>query len=252
MKYAELLQGLGELVFPPRCTVCQGILPPGRSTAFCVNCRRGFEPVESPLCRVCGRILFTGTGNDSLCGGCLRRPPAYTVARSMVRYKSSVRSLVHQLKYGKDLTVLRGISEIVRCFDMQIFSRADLVMPVPLHPVRLRKRGWNQSVILAELFFPENKNRLRVDWLVKLENTEEQTGLSGKRRRLNLKSVFALGKKAQPRGSVICLVDDVFTTGTTVHECSKVLRRAGAKEILVLTLARADVPGRDWQSGGDR
>ena len=242
MKCIYMLKAIQDLVYPPCCAACSRILPTVHPSAFCPGCWNDIEWVESPLCRLCGRAFNKKAGEDSFCGQCLRVPPAYTMARSVVHYTQPVKKLIHQLKYGKNLSALQGIFELAGYIDRGRFSEVDYILPVPLHIDRLRRRGWNQSILLAQQFFPEKKKKIKVDWLIKKENSPEQTGLSGAKRRLNLKTAFALGRKAQLGSSIICLVDDVFTTGTTVDECSRVIRRAGAKEILVLTLTRADVP----------
>lgn len=114
----------------------------------------------------------------------------------------------------------------------------DLIVPVPLHPQRLKERGLNQSVALARLFFPGSLRHLHPDVLVRKRNTPAQTSLNGLARRKNLRGAFAVAENALVQGRTVCLVDDVYTTGTTVSECSRTLLQAGAREVVVLTLAR--------------
>ncbi len=240
MKLFNYTVGFLDLIYPPRCAVCEVILVPGLYKSLCSSCISQLDWLSTPLCRICGRGFKNKSGGDSICGECLRKPPTYSLARSVFHYTPQLQILIHKLKFKKDLSVLPGISELISVFDMSRFGAVDYILPVPLHIKRLRERGWNQALTLAKLFFPVNDGRLKLDWLIRKEYTVEQTTLSGTERRENLKTAFAVVPKAQLAGAVVCLIDDVLTTGTTVEECSKVLAAAGAKEILILTLARAD------------
>lgn len=113
-------------------------------------------------------------------------------------------------------------------------------MPVPLHVTRLRERGFNQAHLLARAFFPQQTNRIEATLLERTKKTEPQTRMSGAERRKNLKNAFRVNKPAMVFGKTVVLVDDVFTTGTTVNECARTLLRGGAKEVQVLTLARVE------------
>ena len=114
----------------------------------------------------------------------------------------------------------------------------DLILPVPLHPRRLRGRGFNQALTLARFLLPARRGRIHPDLLRRSRWTDPQVSLSGKARRQNLANVFCLNDPEQVRGRIILLVDDVFTTGTTINECAKTLRQAGAAQVEALTLAR--------------
>jgi ComF family protein len=118
--------------------------------------------------------------------------------------------------------------------------KPDLVLPVPLHIKRLRRRGFNQASLLAVSFFPEEKKKIKNTILFRKRETVPQTGLNGSLRRKNIKNAFFVEAPEQVKGKNIVLIDDVFTTGTTVNECAKVLVKAGAKQVDVLTLARAE------------
>ena len=114
----------------------------------------------------------------------------------------------------------------------------DIIMPVPLHPERLRLRGFNQSLVLARIFYKEQNKKIDCHNLVRIRNTRAQIKLKGDERRKNLNNAFSLIRPEQVREKKIVIIDDVFTTGTTVEECSRILRQAGAAEVQVLTLAR--------------
>jgi ComF family protein len=179
---------------------------------------------------------------NQLCGECLRSPPPYCLARSMVRYEPAVRKLIQRLKYAGDTSVIPGLAEIIGCCDLTVFADCQWILPVPLHIDRHRRRGLNQATILAHLFFPEQEQRVRPDWLIRVRNTPAQTTLGGIERRKNLAGAFQVRPGGLPESAVVCLVDDVFTTGTTVGECAGALQRHGGIEVKVLTLARAGAP----------
>lgn len=147
-------------------------------------------------------------------------------------------SLLHRLKYQGDTSVLSALREIIGRRDSFCLQEQDRIIPVPLHVSRLRQRGFNQSLVLAKLFFPNQKDLIQVDTLTRIRHTIPQTGLDGIARRKNLHQAFIVRFPERVRGRKIVLVDDVFTTGTTVAECSRMLLRAGADEVRVLTLAR--------------
>jgi ComF family protein len=115
----------------------------------------------------------------------------------------------------------------------------DIIIPVPLHKNRLRKRGFNQAVVLAELLFKEEKRKIRYSVLVRKVDTPAQAGLSGQARRKNLKNVFVVEKSAEVAEKTALILDDVYTTGTTTQECAKVLKAAGCRRVEVLTICRA-------------
>jgi ComF family protein len=169
----------------------------------------------------------------------LLAPPPFQIARSVVRYEAAVRQLIQKLKYAGDTSVLAAISALIDRGDLSEFADCHWIIPVPLHIKRHRFRGLNQATILAALFFPQKKNVIRPDWLIRTRNTKAQTKLGGVERRKNLVGAFDIRASNELKGSVVCLVDDVYTTGTTVAECAKTLSLAGVEETRVLTLARA-------------
>ena len=243
MRICQLLAGLGDLLYPLQCSICSKLLGYQHQSVICEQCYKDIVWISSPLCRRCGKAFTKKSGGDSLCGVCLQKPPAYTLARSVVSYTPPIQKLVQGLKYSKDLSVLAGISELIHQFHLTEYRGIDYILPVPLHFKRLQQRGWNQATILSKLFFPQAKQRVLLNLLIRKENTAAQTRLSGVQRRRNLHKAFMVQSRIDLSGTVVCLVDDVFTTGTTVEECSKVLMAAGVAKVLVLTFARADLHG---------
>jgi ComF family protein len=240
----QLVQDFMNLLFPPLCAVCRMRLDACRQPSLCRRCSGSIRYLLQPTCRVCGMELAGETDRDHLCGECLLTPPPFDLARSLVRYEPAVRQLVQRLKYAGDTSVARGISQIIRGGDLSDFADCDWIIPVPLHVARHRRRGLNQATILASLFFPHKTELIRADWLIRTRHTIAQTSLGGIARRKNLAGAFAVRNDKHLEGAMICLVDDVYTTGTTVGECARALGRHGARVVKVLTLARVAVPQR--------
>lgn len=248
MMLSRIVRSCMDILFPPGCTVCGARLSGDEQGSFCPECRPGIRRLVPPLCRICGIEVGGADGCSPLCGECLRRPPPYSIARSVVRYEREIQQLVHKLKYSGDLSVLPGISELIGRHDMSEFADVDCIVVVPLHLKRLRRRGFNQAAVLAGLFFADRRSLIKADWLVRTRNTVPQTKLGRTARRKNLRGAFGARVTSNFPGAMVCLVDDVFTTGTTVRECSQVILQKGAVDVKVLTFARVNVPhrGRPW------
>lgn len=238
----DLIVGGMDILFPRRCAACGKKLFEKSGRKMCGDCRSDITFLHQPLCRICGMEFVGDREWNHICGACLREPPPFLLARSVVRYSAVVQRLLYGLKYGADTSVLPGIVEIIAQFDITPFDHCDYVIPVPLYLKRLRRRGLNQSVLLAKLIFPEkNQSKLKTGVLIRTRNTAPQTTLDGVKRRKNLKGAFVMAKNAELNQKAICLVDDVFTTGTTVSECSRVLCSHGAREVKIITLTRAEM-----------
>ncbi len=226
-----------DLLFPLSCTICS-LATSAPGSALCADCLEDVRLISSPLCTVCGLGMRNSTVGDHLCGSCLRKRPPFHSARAVAHYQEPVSTLLHNLKYQGDMSVLPALQAVVDLLPGMSIGEDDRIIPVPLHVRRLRARGFNQAKLLAELFFPENKNQILLDCLERSKHTEPQTKLDGVARRKNLRSAFAVHEAEQIKERTVFLVDDVLTTGTTVAECSKVLLAAGAGSVKVLTVAR--------------
>ena len=190
-------------------------------------------------CLACKRQLERGR-LPQICDDCLLDHFAFDRARAMFLYQEPVKSLLLSFKFGGRLTGLATLGALTKQAGVDtLFSEPDLVLPVPLHIRRLRSRGFNQSLLLARTCFPAWRHKIYPDILLRMYATTPQTRLSGKARRTNLNGAFAVPDPQKIKGKRILLIDDIFTTGSTLHECAKILRQAGAKHIDAFTLARA-------------
>lgn len=233
-----LFQACKELLFPSHCLACKRQLPCRELPLFCCDCLARIKFVNPPVCTCCG-TPFPG-GRNHYCGHCLTRPYGFQSARSAVLYDEPVAPLISNLKFRGDLSCLSTLTTIAKNSPgFRELSVPDIIIPIPLHIKRLRKRGFNQALIIAESLFPDNRSKIQPELLIRNRATPPQTGLSGSRRRKNLKNAFSAKRPQIVSGKKILLIDDVLTTGSTVDECSRILSRSGAGIIEVFTLARA-------------
>jgi ComF family protein len=234
----RLCKALLDLLLPSFCLACKRPLGPAPELLFCPDCLAGIHCIASPLCPCCGRVYLKATGGDHHCGPCLATQKHFSRARAIFLYEEPVKEVIHRFKYQGKTACLPTFAGFARNLPLMAeMEGVDWIVPVPLHPSRLRERGFNQALLLARAFFPKDR-RVVSDILTRIRPTAPQTSFNGAARRTNLKNAFGVVKPHRLAGKNILLVDDVFTTGTTVNECARVLKKAGAAEVLVLTLAR--------------
>jgi ComF family protein len=185
-------------------------------------------------------MAATGCTLGSGCVQWLAYQPPCRQARSCFRYAGPISVLLQRLKFQHDTGAAALLGQLARRYGPDIDSRDyDTIIPVPLHPHRLRQRGLNQSSVLAHSFFPEARSKIDTQTMIRVRNTMAQTSLDGQARRSNLFGAFEIAAGRSVRGVSVCLIDDVFTTGTTALECVRTLSRAGAAGVDVWTVARA-------------
>ncbi|TAJ22427.1 MAG: ComF family protein [Nitrospirae bacterium] len=230
-----------HLVLPVDCASCGAALADDPVPFFCRQCWADIRPLTGPTCPRCGRpfassVTLTHSPNY-LCSTCRLRRPAYTGAWSLYPYTPPLQDAIRLFKYRGKVILADALGDLMVAAWAQ-HPAIDLMMPVPLHPARLREREFNQSLLLADRLHRRLSIPLSYDNLVRLRRTEPQTELSRTARLANLRKAFAVLRPDEVKGKRIVLVDDVMTTGTTVNECAKALRKAGAADIYVGTLAR--------------
>ena len=234
----SLFEAMKDLLFPPQCLGCKRRLDSSRPPLFCSDCGSGLAFIRSPCCTCCG-IPFT-SGGDHLCGDCLAGLHAFDLARSLLYYRPPASDLIRSLKFSGNLSGIATLKALMAHAKLlETFAEPDIIVPIPLHVRRLRERGFNQALIIAKGCLPDWKGKIETGLLLRHRLTPPQSLLSGKERRSNLKNVFSLADPGRVGGAKVLLVDDVYTTGSTVNECSKILRRAGAERIEIMTLARS-------------
>jgi len=241
------LDALLSVTLAPRCAACASVLNAPLAGPICATCWGQVRAVALPLCRVCGDALPSWRVISlplELCPRCRRRRGAVDAARAGGHYEGSLRGILHAFKYEGRRGLAAPLAAIMREAGADLLADADAVVPVPLHPWRRMRRGFNQADELARrLGVPT----LRV--LSRTRATPPQTGLSAGARRRNVRRAFTLSpftSRAKARrlieGAVVVLIDDVRTTGATLEACAVTLKAAGAREVRALTVARATLP----------
>ena len=216
---------------------------------LCPTCTSRFLPVGSPQCSRCGMVFESRQGEDHVCGECLDSPKRFQIARSAGIYKDTLMAVIHCFKYKGKTQLARPLGALLFTAFINFWDKMsmDLIVPVPLHVNKMRIRGFNPSFLLvkdwvriAECLHVELPDiPIDINALERRRWTEPQTGLGRKERLANIKNAFHIRNGSKITGKRILLVDDVYTTGATVNECTKVLLKGGAGHVDVLTLARA-------------
>jgi len=217
---------------PPRCAGCDGLL--ARGVSFCVECRTTLLPVQEPLCPVCGV-----PGSRGRCASCVRRPPSFERARAGYLWGGELARAVRRFKYGPRLELASPLGHLLKARFPRLRD-AEALVTVPLSRSGLRRRGFDQVVELVRAARRAGAELPPVlpDVLRRVGRRPPQASLTlAGRRRL---PVSAFRVRRPVRGLSLLLVDDVMTTGATVRACSTALRRAGARSVSVITLARVE------------
>jgi ComF family protein len=243
---SERIERLVDWLYPPRCRACGNWIHGPDSNYFCARCRPQIRLVSHPLCTICGRPFLDTSGEDHPCATCLLRAPDYLWARAWACYpreellEHPLRQVVQKFKYGRKVSLGKPLGRLMArgCQSFLKECFVDVIIPVPLHPGRLRWRGFNQSLLLAQEIGRAYEVPVDAFILQRIRETQPQTQLSEEERRRNVRGAFNVNPKKSIAEKSILLIDDVYTSGATVNECSRVLLRADAKEVFVLTLAR--------------
>lgn len=233
-----VIRGVSDVVFPPVCVHCRNLVEDSPYRYICARCARQINLVHAPHCSTCGHPFFGEVEGERMCPHCVGLNPAFREGRTAVLLKGPMRALVHELKYHRGLHVLEDIETIFRAApELLDWVRHAVVVPVPLHPRKERERGYNQCDLLASALVSAAGSETKVEkLLVRVADTVSQTHHDRKTRLANLKNAFALTRGAAiTPGQHYILIDDVFTTGSTLNSCSLVLRRAGCLNLDVIT-----------------
>lgn len=236
---ARLATIVRDLVYPPSCAHC-GIRIAAHG-ALCPECWTSIRFIERPFCEVLGTPFPFDHGTRALSPEAIANPPAFDRLRSVATHDGIVRELVHSLKYRDRIDLAPVIARWMVRAGAPELAACDAVLAVPLHRSRLFTRKFNQSAELARHIARSTGKPFLASTVLRVKRTARQVGLSANARADNVRGAFAIGsgRDADVFGRRLVLIDDVFTTGATVSAVARVLKRAGAADVTVLTFARA-------------
>ncbi len=239
----KLGEELLELIFPPVCLLCER---PGREV-ICASCREQFALIELPYCVRCGKSLPESAVAETVCGQCRQSPPQFDGTRAVGLHSATLREAVLRFKFARRQRLAEPLAELLaERVRMEQTDPGGLpwesltgVVPVVLHPRRRNWRGFDQAVLLSRRLASLADLPCREQVLVRSKDTAPQIGLTPPQRRTNMKDAFAVPQPEAVAGESLLLIDDVYTTGSTLNEAAKVLHWAGAESVWALTVTRA-------------
>jgi ComF family protein len=233
----KVLKKILEVIFPSHCISCSEIV--SSDGLFCDQCFPKLEFISDPKCQICSYPFEVELKHlPPFCGTCLAKKPNYHKVLTIYRYNETIAKSLSALKYSDQTFLAKKFSRILFTNFKEEIANCDIICAVPLHKKRLKERKFNQAVLIAKNL---SKDKFIPDLLWRLVNTAAQVKLKKKEREKNLKKAFLVNKKYHKliKGKKILLLDDVMTTGATVNNCAKTLKKFGAKEIIILTVAKA-------------
>jgi ComF family protein len=242
-----LLRNVFSVLFPSDCRLCRTPLNNISRIPVCAECLAAIEPTRAPQCVICGDRLPSAQllVGDGRCHGCRDFEPEFARAMSFGEYEGGLRGLIHLLKYESVLPVASVLGDMMAGTIGELLpgcgDSPPLVIPVPLHKSKRSDRGFNQAELIARAAVKQLPKRLELATgvLVRQRATISQVGLTREQRIENMRDAFRVRDRQRVRGATVILVDDVMTTGTTLSECARVLKEAGAKRAFAATVARA-------------
>jgi len=242
----KLFSCVADIIYPPRCRFCGTFFGTERNAVpsydICSDCLEGLPAIAPPICTICGLPFGVG-GENHLCESCLRSKPWYEQVRVPYFYSGLVSEAVQRLKYGSETHLASSLGALLSSYAGQLIpsARDYIVVPVPLHRHRLRERGFNQSLLLAKALSLHLGIPLEYLSLIRKKHTKAQTGLGKEERRKNVRDAFCVKDPQTFKGKRILLIDDVFTTGHTLNECAKTLKKSGALAVIGFAVARTRI-----------
>lgn len=233
-----LLEHFFDLLLPPLCLNCEA--PVGGNQTLCPDCWKAINFVAPPWCASCGAPFEVPVEAGTLCGECIAYPPDFSAARSAMIYDDASKRLILGFKHNDRLHPAEALAGWLHRAGAELWDKTDAIIPVPLHRWRLFKRRYNQAALLAHELGKRAGKSVVVDGLIRVIATPAQGHMNREDRKRNVAGAFSVNPRRADvlAGKTVVLVDDVFTTGATVNECSRILRKAGVGEVYVLTLAR--------------
>jgi ComF family protein len=233
----KFFQRATNIVFPAKCVICNVMTSEG--LALCSECWKKIDFITDPNCELCGFPFDFDAGEGVFCAECNQAPPYFDKALSLFKYSKHSKALIFKLKYHDQLHVAQFLARLI-ADKLQKLYEYRVVMSVPLHGKRIRKRLYNQSAVIGSHVAKLTRLEFFPNALIKKRHDTPQNQLSRRQRKKNVLNSFDIADEDKKfiEGRNIILIDDVYTTGSTANECSKTLKKAGCGKILVVTAAR--------------
>ncbi len=239
IKYIKpFISHVANIIFPPQCMICSAHV--SENGSLCFSCWDKVKFIGNPQCKTCGHPFELDISSDFVCGQCVEEVPLYTKARAVFHYDENTSPLITSFKYGDRTHTAKYYANWMVRAGSTVIDECDIITSVPLHSLRLIKRKYNQSALLANIIGKISKKSANNNLIKRVKNTPPQASLTFNQRQENVRGAFSISKKNASliKGKNILLIDDVMTTGSTIKACTKILLKAGANKVNVLTLAR--------------
>ncbi len=232
-------RSLIRLLYPANCVLCKTPLLVAEMHV-CRLCSKKIQPLAQPLCLKCARPIPPFDGHAS-CASCRSERPYYDRGFALVEYDEPAKSIFHQIKFERKPWLFEIYTHLLTQSFSSFFNDYELIIPVPLDRARERKRGFNQALMIAKMIKRIHSSELAIEKIVKkTKHTAPQSQLKREHRLNNLTGAFKLAQPKAVAGKNILLIDDIFTTGSTINECARILKENGAGRVDFFTLARSN------------
>ncbi len=227
-----------DIIFPPKCIFCNEILSPGTEIEICKTCSKKNSVIQGSVCNQCGQPIHVSDVQEK-CFDCSRSKQYFKQGISIYEYRGKVKkAMVHFKFFGKKryaVTFGKLMSDKIK--QMTNWPEFDIIIYVPLHKTQLRKRGYNQAKLLAKELAQELNVPLRINIIRKDRQASHQRKLNRFQRQMNMRNTFEVDPNVSIEGLTVLLVDDIYTTGATMNECARIMIKAGAKQVYIVTAA---------------
>jgi len=241
---SEISQATLNILFPIHCANCNTKLTFNNKDYLCDTCIKSIRFYAPPFCIRCGRSIDSFDKNiEPICADCIGKNYFFKQSWQCCEYSGIIKELIHKLKYNRRLYTKHLFSNILLDYFNRHIGRQniDIILAVPMHKDSIDRRGFNQAQLLTEALSEKTEVPSLRNTLLKIKKTKDQIGLNRYQRMKNLKDAFTIKNKQPIEKKRVLLIDDVFTTGTTMDECAKVLSLSGAESIYTLSLARSKI-----------
>ena len=234
--FSSVTHHLKNTLYPPRCLICDAAGKGDRD--LCEPCAQSLPWIKK-ACSQCALPLPDDSGENLLCGRCIQKRPYFDTALCVFSFEKAIIGLIHQLKFHDKLSISRLFGNLLAEKAVAMLDKPDCLLPVPLYKKRLKQRGFNQSVEVSHALKKAWDVPIETRLVRRIRETQSQTGLNMQARRRNMKGAFEVCAKIDHEHVVI--IDDVVTTGSTVNELARLLKRNGVKKVSVCGIARAPI-----------